>query len=155
MVFIVVDDSGTFLPISEVENNKMTEVLAMYTSDTSYNYLVCGYIEENGLKKAVITKYDALRNAYVDTANTTENMSVCKGISVTIPFSNSWLSFFIEPTQYNFLFEYQHVENGTMDIKIMTMTNEQEAAGNVSMHTIQMENEKLILTNDSFHSKDK
>ena len=69
----------------------------MHTSDTSYHYEVCGYIETNGVKKAVITVYDALRNAYVDTANTTEAMSVCKGIAPTIPFSDSFLSFFLEP----------------------------------------------------------
>jgi len=63
IVTIIVDDDGTFYPISELRNQYMTEILSMTMTSNSYNFEVCGYSLVGGIKRASITRYDALRNA--------------------------------------------------------------------------------------------
>lgn len=97
LVTINVDDSGLFHPISEIRNKNMTEILSMHSTVIKYDFDVCGYTLVNGTKRASITKYDALRNAYVEVSNSSEFSSVCRGVAPTIPYSKSLYSFFLTP----------------------------------------------------------
>jgi hypothetical protein len=79
-------------PISELKNQYMDEISSIHVTDSSYNFDTCGYKVINGKKTSVFTKYDAYRNAEIDTRITGEFHSVCKGIASHVPYS-VWSSF--------------------------------------------------------------